>query len=69
MKNITGFSINQSTLLQSSSNRQFTVTGEADAEFLLQVFNTPTSASDQVDFYNFTTASFTRVETLTLLFC
>ncbi len=59
MKNITGFSINHSTLLQSSSNRQFTVTGETDAEFLLQVFNTPTSASDQVDFYNFTTASFT----------
>ena len=59
MKNITGFSINQSTLLQSSSNRQFTVTGETGAEFLLQVFNTPTGASDQIDFYNFTTGSFT----------
>ena len=43
MKNITGFTINQSTLLQTSSNRQFTITGETGAEFLLQVFNTSTA--------------------------
>ncbi len=59
MKNITGFTINQSTLLQTSSNRQFTITGETGAEFLLQVFNTSTGTSDQIDFYNFSTGSFT----------
>ena len=59
-KNITGFSINQNTLLQSGSNRQFTVTGDIGAEFLLQVFNTATHpTTDQVDFYNFITGSFT----------
>ncbi|HBY67889.1 MAG TPA: hypothetical protein DEG69_09095, partial [Flavobacteriaceae bacterium] len=28
-------------------------------EFLLQVFNTSTGTSDQIDFYNFSTGSFT----------
>ena len=53
MKLITNFEIDESDLQTTSSLRQFIVTGEKDAEFMLQVIN-----SSQ-EFYNFNTRSFT----------
>ena len=59
MKKITNFIIDTSSLTASGLSRTFTVSGEKDAEFILQVFNTPTGSSDLVDFYDFTSLSFT----------
>ena len=39
----------------TSLNRSFTINGDKDAEFTLQVFDTPSSSSDPVAFYDFTT--------------
>ena len=39
MKNISNFNINENDLAAVSAVRQFTVTGEKDASFILQVFN------------------------------
>ena len=58
MKLIQGFNIDTSNLPASSSARIFQVEGEEGAEFMLQVFNTPSGTSDPVDFYNFLTTSF-----------
>ena len=58
MKKITNFIIDTSSLTASGLSRTFTVNGEKDAEFILQVFNTPTGSSDLVDFYDFTSLSF-----------
>ena len=52
MKFITSFDIEDSNLLETSSFRRFIITGEKDAQFMLQVVN-----SSQ-EFYNFNTKSF-----------
>ena len=55
MKKITNFTINRSDLTATvSSTRSFTVTGEKDAEFILQVFD----GSSPVKFYDFISRSF-----------
>ena len=59
MKKITNFIIDRSSLTAAGSTRAFTVNGEKDAEFTLQVFNSPTGASDLLDFYDFASLSFT----------
>jgi len=59
MKKITNFIIDRSSLTEAGSTRAFTVNGEKDAEFTLQVFNSPTGASDLLDFYDFASLSFT----------
>ena len=57
MKFITNFEIDESDLQETTSLRQFSVVGEKDAEFMLQVVN-----SSQ-EFYNFNTRSFTSAFT------
>ena len=59
MKKITNFIIDSSNLSAAGLSKTFTVSGEKDAEFTLQVFNTPTGVSDLADFYDFTSLSFT----------
>ena len=58
MKEITDFNIDETNLTAAVLSRQYTVVGEEDAEFILQVFNSSTGASDLVNFYDFTTKSF-----------
>ena len=58
MKLIQSFDIDTSNLPASSSARSFQVEGEEGAEFMLQVIDTPADANDPVDFYNFSTQSF-----------
>jgi len=53
MKLITSFNIDESDLPASSTNRQFSINGDQDAELMVQVVN----SSQQ--FYNFNTRSFT----------
>ena len=65
MKTITNFNIDQSDLAVTSRVRSFTVTGEKDAEFILQVFNAPTGTSDMADFYDFKSNSFSATHTST----
>jgi|SaaInlV_100m_DNA_2_1039680.scaffolds.fasta_scaffold14631_2 hypothetical protein len=57
MKLITSFNINESNLSTLSNFRQFSIEGEKDAEFMLQVVN-----SSQ-EFYNFSSKSFTAAFT------
>ena len=57
MKLITSFNINESNLSALSNFRQFSIEGEKDAEFMLQVVN-----SSQ-EFYNFSSKSFTAAFT------
>jgi hypothetical protein len=57
MKLITSFNINESNLSALSNLRQFSIEGEQDAEFMLQVVN-----SSQ-EFYNFNSKSFTTAFT------
>jgi len=52
MKNISNFNIDRSNLAAVSATRQFTVTGEKDASFILQVFNSSQR------FYDFKSRSF-----------
>jgi len=59
MKNISNFNINENDLAAVSAVRQFTVAGEKDASFILQVFN----SSQQ--FYNFKSRSFSATHTST----
>ena len=59
MKNISNFNINENDLAAVSAVRQFTVTGELDASFILQVFN----SSQQ--FYDFKSKSFSATHTST----
>ena len=59
MKKINNFTINESDLATTASSRQYTVNGEKDAEFILQVFN----SSQQ--FYDFATRSFSATFTST----
>ena len=59
MKKINSFNINESDLATTASSRQYTVEGEKDAEFILQVFN----SSQQ--FYDFKTKSFSTTFTST----
>ena len=59
MKNISNFNINENDLAAVSAVRQFTVTGDKDAEFILQVFN----SSQQ--FYDFKSRSFSATHTST----
>ena len=59
MKNISNFNINENDLAAVSAVRQFTVTGEKDASFILQVFN----SSQQ--FYDFKSRSFSATHTST----
>ena len=59
MKKINSFNINESDLATTTSSRQYTVEGEKDAEFILQVFN----SSQQ--FYDFKTKSFSTTFTST----
>ena len=59
MKKINNFSIKTSDLAATASSRQYTVGGEKDAEFILQIFN-----SDQ-EFYDFATKSFSTTFTST----
>ena len=59
MKNINSFNINESNLAAVSGVRQYTIVGEKDAEFILQVFN----SSQQ--FYDFATRSFSATYTST----
>ena len=64
MKKITNFIIDRSDLVATApSIRSFTVSGEKDAEFILQVFDTPSSTSDPVAFYDFATKSFSTTFT------
>lgn len=57
MKLITSFNIDESDLPASSTNRQFSINGDQDAELMVQVVN----SSQQ--FYNFSTESFTAAFT------
>ena len=59
MKNISNFNINENDLAAVSAVRQFTVAGEKDASFILQVFN----SSQQ--FYDFKLRSFSATHTST----
>ena len=59
MKKINNFNIDESDLATTASSRQYTVNGEKDAEFILQVFN----SSQQ--FYDFATRSFSATFTST----
>ena len=59
MKNINNFNIDLSDLAAVSAVRQFTITGDEDAEFILQVFN----SSQQ--FYDFKSRSFSATHTST----
>ena len=59
MKNINNFNIDLSDLAAVSAVRQFTITGDKDAEFMLQVFN----SSQQ--FYDFKSKSFSATHTST----
>ena len=59
MKKINNFTINESDLATTASSRQYTVNGEKDAEFILQIFN----SSQQ--FYDFATGSFSATFTST----
>ena len=59
MKKINSFDIDTSNLVATASLRQFTVGGEKDAEFILQVFN-----SDQ-EFYDFKTKTYSATFTST----
>ena len=59
MKKINNFTINESDLATTASSRQYTVNGEKDAEFILQIFN----SSQQ--FYDFATKSFSATFTST----
>ena len=61
MKKINSFNINENDLAAVSGVRQFTVSGEKDAEFILQVFDT----SSPVKFYDFATKSFSATFTST----
>ena len=61
MKNINNFNIDTSDLPAVTLPRQYTVDGEKDAEFILQVFDT----SDPVKFYDFGTESFSTTFTST----
>ena len=63
MKKINNFNIDESDLATTASSRQYTVNGEKDAEFILQVFDTPSGSSDPVAFYNFVTKSFSTTFT------
>jgi hypothetical protein len=65
MRNINGFNINRNDLAATASSRQYTVNGEKDAEFILQVFDTPSGSSDPVAFYDFATKSFSVTFTST----
>ena len=56
MKKITNFIIDKGDLPKTALNRGFTVNGEVNAEFMLQVFD----GSDPVKFYNFKSRSFTE---------
>jgi len=59
MKYINSFNINTSNLTEKGMSRQYTIEGEKDAEFILQVFN---SAQQ---FYDFKTKSFSATFTST----
>jgi hypothetical protein len=65
MKKINNFNIDESDLATTASSRQYTVNGEKDAEFILQVFDTPSGSSDPVAFYDFVTKSFSITQTST----
>ena len=53
-KKINSFSILKSNIPASGESRQFTITGDVGAEFMLQVFD----ASTPIKFYNFNSKSF-----------
>ena len=59
MKKINSFSINEGNLAETASSRQYIISGEKDAEFILQIFN-----SSQ-EFYDFATKSFSATFTST----
>ena len=59
MKKINSFDIDTSNLVATASIRQYTINGEKDAEFILQVFN-----SDQ-EFYDFKTKTYSATFTST----
>ena len=59
MKKINNFNIDECDLATIASSRQYTVNGEKDAEFILQIFN----SSQQ--FYDFATGSFSATFTST----
>ena len=65
MNKINNFSINESDLATTASSRQYAINGEKDAEFILQVFDTPSGSSDPVAFYDFATKSFSTTFTST----
>tara|TARA_R110002020_G_scaffold220917_1_gene428928 strand:- start:95 stop:1378 length:1284 start_codon:yes stop_codon:yes gene_type:complete len=65
MKKINSFIIDKSDLAATALSRQYTVNGEKDAEFILQVFDTPSGSSDPVAFYDFATKSFSTTSTST----
>jgi len=63
MKKITGFSIDTTNLTVTAASRQYVIDGEKDAEFTLQVFDTPANANDPVDYYNFHSREFSNTFT------
>jgi len=65
MKKITNFDINEGDLAATALSRQYTIKGEKDAEFILQVFDTPSNSSDPVAFYDFKTKLFSIIQTST----
>jgi len=61
MKKLTSFNIDISDLAATALSRQFTIGGEKDAEFILQVFDT----SSPIKFYDFSSRSFSTTFTST----